>query len=877
MEWFNILMARLRALFRREIVLRDIEEELRVHVEMETETNIRRGMPPDEARAAALKSFGDPRRKTELCYDIRGGGWLETIWQDLRYGARMLMKNSGFTLIAIITLALAIGANSAIFSIINAIVFKPLPFYDLDRIVMVWEKAPGPIAERNSVSVANYLDWREQSKSFVNLAICMYWSANLSGINTPERVRGYQVSPNLLDALGVKVALGRNFLPDEDQPGKDNVVILTHGLWQRSFGGDPNVVGRKANVNGVARTIIGVMPPKVNFPVGVELLAPMAMTPETMGNRAYHTNQVIGRLKEGVSVGQAQSDLDAIAGRLEQQYPNTNTGRGAGVFPILEDAVREYKTAALMMMAAVAFVLLIACANVANLTLARATGRMKEVALRLALGASRGRIIRQLLTESVILAFLGGTIGVLLARWGVEAFKATLPEEAAGMMPGYNHLGVNSRVLVFTLIVSAVTGILFGLAPAIQASKPDLNETLKDGVGRAVVGRQRLRAALVVAEISMSLVLLTGAGLLMKSFLMISKINPGFNTDNVLTMGITLAPAKYENDARRRAFYDELMRRARSLPGVESAALINNLPLGQSDSSSVFLVEGVPDPPPGQQFDGGYRVCTPDYFKTMGAPVVRGREFTEADTADSHRVIIVNKTLAERFWPNGDALGKHIGFANSTWDVVGVVGDVKRMLFTPITPDFYLPLAQHTWETMTLVARTRTRPMALTAAIRREIQAIDRDQPVFDVKSMAQVADRMVMPFRVLGALMSGFGVFALILAATGIYGVMAYAVSQRTREIGVRMALGAKRGSILKLLIVKQGMWMTAIGIIIGLAGSIGLAQVLKSILFGVNEIEWAICAGVTLLLALVSLSACYLPARRATKVDPMVALRYE
>lgn len=508
---------------------------------------------------------------------------MRSLFQDVRYGWRMLLKKPGFTMVATLALALGIGANSAIFSIINAIVLKPLPFDDLDRIVAVWEKAPGPSAERNSVSVANYLDWREQNNSFENLAIFMLWSANLSGIDTPERVRGYQVSPNLLDVIGVKVALGRNFLPDEDQPGKDNVVILTHGLWQRSFGGDPNVVGRTANVNGVARTIIGVMPPEVSYPYGVEILAPMAMTPETMRNRTYHTNLAVGRLKEGVSVGQAQSDLDAIAGRLEQQYPNTNTGRGVGVFPILEDTVREYKTAMMMMMAAVAFVLLIACANVANLTLARATGRIKEVALRLALGASRGRIIRQLLTESVILAFMGGTIGVLLAGWGVEAFKVTLPEEAAGMMPGYNHLGVNSRVLVLTLIVSVVTGILFGLAPAIQVSKPDLNETLKDGVGKAGVGRHRLRAALVVAEISMSLVLLTGAGLLMKNFLTILKINPGVNTDNVLTMGITLPPAKYENDARRRVFYDELMRRARSLPGVESAALINNLPMGRRD------------------------------------------------------------------------------------------------------------------------------------------------------------------------------------------------------------------------------------------------------------------------------------------------------
>jgi putative ABC transport system permease protein len=790
----------------------------------------------------------------------------------------MLLKKPGFTIVAALALALGIGANSAIFSIINAILLKPLPVDDLDRIVAVWEKAPGQGAERNEVSVANYLDWREQSNSFENLAIYRYWSANLGSIEPAERVRGYHVSPNLLDAVGIKVALGRNFRPDEDQPGNYQVVILTHSLWQRRFGGDPNVVGRTVRVNDVARTIIGVMPPNVIYPQGAEILAPMAMRSEATRDRNNHESQVVGRLKAGVSVGQARSDLDSIARRLGQQYPNTNTGRSVGVFPILEDTVREYKAASLMMMAAVAFVLLIACANVANLTLARATGRIKEIALRLALGASRGRIIRQLLTESVILAVMGGAIGVLLAGWGIEVFKITLPEEAPGLMPGYSHLGVNSRVLVYTLIVSVVTGILFGLAPAIQASKPDLNETLKDGGAKTPGGgRHRLRAALVVAEVSMSLVLLAGAGLLMKNFLMILKINPGFNTDNLLTMGITLPFAKYENDASRRAFYDDLMRRSRSLPGVESAALINHLPLGQSDSTSSFLVEGAPTPPPGQEPEAGYRVCTPDYFKTMGVPVVRGREFSESDTADSHRVIIVNETLAKRFWPNGDAIGKHIRVGDSQREIVGVVGDVKHGLVTPITPDFYLPLAHQTGETMTLVARTRTQPLALAAPIRAEVQAIDRDQPVFDVKSMTQARDRSIMPFRVLGMLLGGFGVFALILAATGIYGVMAYAVSQRTREIGVRMALGAERADVLKLLVIGQGLRMTAIGIVVGLAGAIGLAQVLKGVLFGVNTIEWATFTGVTLLLTGVSLLACYIPARRATKVDPMVALRYE
>jgi putative ABC transport system permease protein len=803
---------------------------------------------------------------------------MRSLFQDVHYGWRMLLKKPGFTIVAALALSLGIGANSAIFSIINAIVLNPLPFDDLDRIVTVWEKPPNQSSERNSVAAPNYLDWREQSNSFENLAIYRWWSANLGGIEQPERVRGYQVSPNLLDTLGIQVALGRDFRLDEDQPGKDSVVILTHGLWQRRFGGATNVVGRTVNIDGVARTIIGVMPPDVIYPLGAEILAPLAMAPETTRNRQYHDSMVVGRLKNGVSVGQAQSDLDTIARRLEQQYPNTNAGRGVGVFPILEDTARGGKAVGLMLMAAVMFVLLIACANVANLTLARATGRMKEIALRLAIGASRGRIVRQLLIESLILASIAGAIGVLLAGWGVEAFKATLPEEASGLIPGYNHLGVNSRVLVYTLIVSVATGILFGLAPAIQVSKPDLNETLKEGGGKTSgAGRHRLRAALVVAEISLSLVLLAGAGMLIKSFLVILKINPGVNTDNTLTMGITLAAAKYEGEARRRAFYDELMRRARSLPGVESAAMINHLPLGQSNSTSGFLVEGAPTPPPGQEFEAGHRVCTPDYFKTMGVPIVQGREFTETDTTDSHRVVIINETLARRFWPNGDAIGKYLRIGDSSREIVGVVGDVKSRIITPVTPDFYLPMAQNALDTMFLVARTRTWPLAMAAPIRSEIQTLDRDQPVFDVKSMAQVRDRSIMPMRVLGLLLSGFGVFALILATTGIYGVMAYAVSQRTREIGIRMALGAQRVDILKMLVIGQGIRITAIGIIIGLAGAIGLAPAMKGVLFGVNTIEWATFIGVTLLMACVSLLACYIPARRAAKVDPMVALRYE
>jgi putative ABC transport system permease protein len=807
---------------------------------------------------------------------------MRSLLQDIRFGLRMLLKKPGFTIVAILALALGIGANSAVFSVINAILLKPLPVDDPQRIVALWEKIPSRGVDRNEASVANYLDWRAQNSSFDHLAIYTWWSANIGGIELPERVRGFRVSPNLLDAAGIKVAQGRNFLPSEDQPGKDSVTILSHGLWQRGFGADPNVIGRTVMVNGVARTIIGVMPKDVTFPRGAEILAPMAMTPEVMGNRGSHSNLVIGRLKNGVSIAQAQSDLDAISNRLERQYPKSNTGRGVGVFPIVADTVREFQTAGWVMMGAVGFVLLIACANVANLMLARSAGRTKEVALRLALGASRRRIMRQLLTESLLLSVLGGGIGVLLALWGVEALKASLPDDAPAMMPGFAQLGVNSRVLMYTLIVSLATGILFGLAPAIQASKPDLNETLKDSGSRATgAGRHRLAAALVVAEIALSLTLLVGAGLLIKNFLAILKTNPGFNPDKVLTMGLTLPSAKYKDEPQRRAFFQEFLRGAQNLPGVESVAMISHLPLGGANSSNSFLVEGVPDPPPGQEFDGRYRTCSPDYFKTMGVPIVQGRGFTSADTMDSQRVIIVNETLAKRFWPKGDAIGKHIRFTgpldqNPWMEVIGVAGDVKHEITTTITTDYYLPLGQDVWSTMFLVARTQVEPLALVGPIRGVAQAIDRDQPVFEVNTMLQVRDRSITHFRLSSVILSVFGVFALILAATGIYGVMAYAVSQRTREFGVRMALGAQRGDMLRL-VLGHGMRVTAIGLAIGLLGAFGLTRALKGMLFGVSATDWATFIGVSALLTFVSLLACYIPARRASKVDPMIALRYE
>ena len=808
-----------------------------------------------------------------------------TLLHDIRFGFRMLIARPGMTLVALIALGLGIGANSAVFSIINAILLKPLPLDDLERIVVLWEKMPGQGVDRNEAAMANYLDWRAQNSSFENLAIYTWWSANLTGIEPPERVRGFRVSAGFLETVGISPVIGRGFRPEEDQPGRDAVVVLTHGLWQRRFGSDPKIIGQTVTINGVTRTVIGVMPKDVVFPRGAELLAPLAMTPEVMVNRGSHGNLVVGRLKPGVTVVQAQQDLDAIAGRLERQYPATNTGRGVGVYPILEDTVREYKAASWAMMGAVGFVLLIACANVANLLLARAAGRTREIAVRLALGAGRWRIIRQLLTESVMLGVTGGVAGVLMAMWGLAAFRRLLPDDAQLMMPGFNQLGINERVLSFTLAISILTGIIFGLAPAWQASSPDLNATLKEGGGKSSSGpgRQGLRGMLVMAEISLALVLLIGAGLLMKHFMTILRSSPGFRPDNVLTMTMTLPATKYRDRTQRRNFYEELIERVQSVPGIESAALVNYLPLGGSNSSSSFLVEGLPEPPPGQEWVGRYRVCSPDYFSTMGIALIKGRSFTRADTTESPRVIIVNETLSAKFWPKGDAIGKRLRFtgppADNPWmEVVGIVSDVRHEMNLPVTPDYYLPLAQDPWSTMSLVARTTTDPLTMAGPVRAAVQAIDHDQPVFDVRSMVQVRDRSILHYRASGVMMSVFGIFALILAATGIYGVMAYAVSQRTHEIGIRMALGAERRDVLKL-VIGQGLRLTLIGLGIGLVASWGLMRLMGSLLFGagVSAADWMIFISLALLLAVVALLACWIPARRAMRVDPMVALRYE
>ena len=806
---------------------------------------------------------------------------MDAFLNDIRYAFRNLIKRPGFTLIAVLTLGIGIGANTAMFSSIYALLIKPLAFPELDRVIAVWEKNAVNGRVHDEVTVGNYIDWRDQSQSFEQLALYSGWSVNLSGVDSPERIQGYLVTSNFMDATGLKPIMGRTFTSEENETGKDRVAIITYSLWQRQFGGDPNIIGKTISANSIPRTVIGVMPQHFNFPRGGEIYGPMRLEPEVTSNRFNHSFYVIGRLKPGVPIASAQADIDNIMGRLEKQYPESNTGAGATVYPLVEDIVRAYNTPTWITMGFVGFVLLIACANIANLMLARASGRHREIALRAALGASRWRIVRQLLTESLIVALMGGAVGVLIGFWGIDALRWANPGDAATHAAGWHQLGINIPVLLFTLGISLLSGLIFGLAPALQVSKPNLNDALKESGRQTSASSHRLRSSLVVFEVALSLVLLVGAGLAIRSFLALVKTNPGFNTDSVLTMKLVLPGAKYREEAQRAAFCSDLVQRVKTTPGVESASVVNFLPLSGSSSSDMYLVEGEAQPPPGQENDGRYRVATPDYFQTMRIAMVRGRAFTEQDKAGAPRVVIVNEALARKHWPGQDAIGKHIRFygppETTNWmEIVGVVEDVTHELNMPVKPEYYLPYAQDPWNAMTIVARTKVDPTSLAAEIRQQVWAIDRDQPVYEVKSMNDVWSTAASMYSFSSVTLGFFAVIALLLASLGIYGVMAFAVAQRTQEIGIRMALGATAPEVMKL-ILKHGLKLALLGIGIGLVGAWALTRFMKALLVDVQPTDLLTFAVVSGCLFIAALLACYLPARRATKVDPLVALRYE
>ncbi len=804
---------------------------------------------------------------------------MDNLMQDIRYGIRMLLKKPGFTLIAVLALALGIGANSAIFSVVNSVLLRPLPFDSPDQLVMVYESRPQRGFLRGTVTPLDFIDWRAQNQVFSHVVAFNYGNYNLATGGDPERVTGVNASPDIFELLGVKPLLGRTFTPEEEKQGNHRVVILDYRFWQSQFGGDSNVIGRSLTIDGEPYTVAGVLPDGFHFIVENEdpqVWVPLSFKPDNL-TRGGHFLRLLARLKPGVTIEQAQSDMTTVAGRLEQQYPDTNTGHLSFVAPLHSEIVGDVKPALLMLLGAVGLVLLIACANVANLMLARAAARQKEVAIRTALGARRLRLIRQFLTESLILALVGGSIGLLLALWGVDILTSIIPED----IPRLSEMRLDGRVLVFTFGISLLTGLIFGLAPALQASKPDLNETLKDGGrgGSAGFRRQRLLSMFVVCEIALALILLIGSGLLIKSFLRLQHTKPGFSPDNLLSMDISLPDSKYPEMINQTTYFHQLLEKVRGLPGVESATLITPLPYSQMNLSLSFSVEGRPPASPGQRTSAAWRTVGTDYFQTMKIPLLRGRAFTEKDVTGAPNAMIINDTFAKRFFPDEDPIGQHmtIGYNDTKGEIVGIVGDVKFAgLDSEPSPEMYTPYAQTPWQSTSLIVRTTASPSDMAAAVRSQVQSLDKDMPVSSIKTMDQRLSESVARPRFNTLLLSLFAAVALILSAVGIYGVMSYSVSQRTHEIGIRMALGAQKGDVVKL-VVRQGMVLAGIGLVIGVGGALLLSRLMASFLFGVSATDPLTFTGVSLVLALAAFLACYIPARRATKVDPMVALRYE
>src|ERR1041384_5474335 len=808
---------------------------------------------------------------------------MQALIRDLRFGARVMLKQPGFTLLAVVTLGLGIGANTAIFSVVNGVLLRPLPYPEPERLVALWGTKPPAGREpntRNEVALGNFLDWRAQQSVCDEIGALTYASLNLTGTGEPERLQGAVVTTNLFQLLGVQPMAGRPFLQEEEDPASQRAVIISDGLWQRRFGSDTSLVGKMLTLNGNQHVVVGIMPPgfDLQFPISreIDLWTPMRINaPEA--NRQSHYLYVLGRLKRDVTPEQAKESMTVLAGQLEQQYPKTNADRGANVIPLHRQVVGEVRTHIQVLFAAVGFVLLIACANVANLLLARVAARHKEIAIRTALGASRLRLVRQLLTESLLLSVLGGALGLLLAFWGIDSLRALAPPD----VPRLGEIGLHWPVFNWTLGVAIITGVLFGLAPSLAASKSDLNESLKEsGRSTAAPGRARMRNLLVVAEVALALVLLIGAGLMIRSFIRLQHVNPGFDPNHLLTMNVLLPAQKYRDKAISN-FFDRLFERIRGVPGVEGVGGIDPLPLSNSNATTGFLIEGGPALALADRPEVGERTVTPGYFGAMRIPLHRGREFNSQDRDDTPRVVVVNEALARRFWPGEEAIGKRIGFKAAdpqVWhEIIGVVGDVKHSSLTiDPKPEVYFAYQQYPDRFMSLVVRASSEPSALATSIRDQILAVDPSQPVFDIKTMDERVSKSVAPTRFVMMMLGIFAALALILAAVGIYGVISYSVTQRTHEIGIRMALGAEARDVMRM-VVRQGMTLALTGVVVGLVGAFALTRLMSGLLFGVSSTDTLTFGVTSLLLTGVALAACFVPARRATRVDAMIALRYE
>jgi len=882
------LFFRFRSLFRREKVETELDDELRFHFEHQLAKHVSSGLTPEEALRRARMEFGGLGQVKEECREARGVQMIDNIFQDIRYGLRFLRKSPGFTAVALLTLALGIGANTAIFSVVYGVLLRPLPYQDPSRLIVLHETTPkvGTVG----VSYPNFLDWRAQTRAFSQMAAVVSVELNLAGLGSgsdqPENISGSVVSSDFLSMLGVRPMLGRDFAPSEEKAGAAPVVLLSYRLWQSHFGGDPNVLGRTLALDGKSFSIIGVLPPSLRWIDKTDLLAPMGvwLSESSEANERGDRGDVlaIGRLAPGVSFAQARAEMEGIAARLAQTYPADNAQFGVALQPIRDVFVSGLRPAVLILFGAAVFVLLIACANVANLFLMRGASRTREIALRIAVGASRSRIIHQILVESLVLAFLGGLLSLGLAFAGVRGLARLIP---AGMLAGAD-VSLNGPALLFAAGIVVLCTFIFGLAPASQSTRPDVQAELKES-GRAMsagAGQGRLRGALAIAEVALALILLVGAGLMMKSLYRLLSVDPGFRPDRVLTMQMTLRAAQYAKDPAILNFWERVLDQVHRLPGVEAAALGTVVPLTDSHARSDITVEGMALPKPGSYPHPDIHRVSPGYVNTLGIPLQRGREFTEADTESAPLVAMINTTLARQFFAHQDPIGKRLMFGHPSaknapkWiTIVGVAGDTRLYgLSNPARLEVYVPLRQDASSDMTLVVKSGIDPAALTSAIRNAVASIDKEQPIFGIATMQQLVQDSVSGRRITLILLGVFGALALLLGAIGIYGLIAYSVAQRTHEIGIRMALGARHGDVVRMILA-QGTRIAGAGVAIGILASLGLTRLLTNLLFSVSPADPVTFAAVAIVLVLVALLASYVPARRTLRIDPMIALRHE